>query len=438
MTDNSSPIYRPEPRHYDSESLGRYIQQLTLHDTEKLLSKDYFSDKPLTVQRKENGIILPGLKSSDPKVWFYGGVTTDAGEYISISSQIADGMIQRVEGAYDFNRDKLHRVDEEVIYMGCFFSRHWGHFLMDMTGRLWYAAKNTGLKVAYTVPTGQKLTLSGNYLEFVELAGVSSDRLIRIDTPTSFKAVFVPESSIIPARYFTKEHREMFDRIVANSGASFSREEKIYCSRGKFRKAVRSETGEKYIEQVFNDNGYNSVSMEQMTLRDQIKALNSSGEIAMLSGTLPHNVLFLRNGAEVTIINKFYGRNEHQLLANQLSGVSVTYVDAYVSPLPVEAGPGPFIIRITQDFRNYCRDKGLKISESAGKLPSEKLSISTKIWYYTKWITAYILNKRNIFYLGTFQWGKIFKRIRASFSETLGYRLHGEIKDFYASQQSGK
>ncbi|MBQ3457166.1 MAG: DUF563 domain-containing protein, partial [Synergistaceae bacterium] len=235
---------------------------------------------------------------------------------------------------------------------------------------------------------------------------------------------------------FTQEYKDMFDIVVANSGASLTGDNKIYCSRAHFRNAQLWEDGEKYIEQVFSENGYTSVYMEEMTLSEQIAALNSSREIAMMLGTLAHNLLFLRNeAAEVTIINKYCGGNGHQLLINQLSGASVTYVDAYVAPMPVGIGFGPYILRITEQFRNYCRDKGLKISDALEKSSSVKLKLGTKIWYYAKWIRNSILNNRNIFYLGTFQWGKALRRMR---EVTVGNKFYREIRKLYLSQQSGE
>ena len=383
----------------------------------------------MSVEKFEGGILLPSKRSS-LHAWWSGGVLTRTKEYVDISSQIAEGMSNRVLGAYSFHdRDVLHS-EEKVIYMNCFFSKHWGHFLLDMIGRLWYPAFiDRNCKIAYTCREKSGTKISGNYLELIELMGIDSKRLIMVDRITQFKEVIVPESSILPGKYYMKEYVQLFDEAFTRSGAKISSEDKIYCSRSSFPAAQKKENGGDFVEKVFIDNLYKPVYMEKMTVREQIQTLNSAGEIAMLNGTLAHNLLFVRNNAKVTVINKTYLLNVHQFMINQISRSSVCYVDAYVSPMSVDYGHGPFIIRRTKEFLKYCEDNGLKVSSDDEKKASEKISVLVKIWYYLKWVKNYVLfNRKNIY-------GIIKGRWRETFTSIVKKCINPQIREYYKAQQ---
>ena len=145
---------------------------------------------------------------------------------------------------------------------------------------------------------------------------------------------------------------------------------------------TNKEDGENYIEKIYNENGYSSVYLEKLNLKEQIILLNSSKEIAMISGTLPHNLLFVRSNPNVTIINKTYRPNIHQFLINSITNANVKFVDAYVAPLPVLYGRGPFLIRITQEFKQYSDDMHFN---STHLKVNTKLAIFDKLKYYLRW-----------------------------------------------------
>ncbi len=409
-----------------------YLQDLSREETIRRSTANYFSDKPLTCEFVENGIVLPPKKVNTSRAWFAGGVLDAGGKYIDISAQRAQDMACRVDGAYNFDPASVVVRDERVVYMNCIFARQWGHFLMDMIGRLWYAANHPDCMVVYSCRNAERDKLSGSYLELVELMGISESRLLAVDRVTQFREIVVPESAIFPGSYFTKEYRELCDRVVANSGAVPGTSGKIYCSRSRFSVAAKKEKGEQYIEKVFADNGFRSVYMEKLTVREQVRTLNSAGEIAMVSGSLPHNLLFVRNNPRVTIISKTHLVNRHQPLVNQVSDSEVCYVDAYTAPLPVEYGLGPFIMAMTKEFMNYCKDNGLRVDEGLAKKASPVVSLRTKIWYYFRWLRNNLLNKHTIIDIVRGRWGSVKSFFANNFGEN--YR---RVRDYYKAQQRG-
>lgn len=373
----------------------KYFEALNKKISVELLSKDFFSNKTLAVQEVIDGIVVPPVnfkfkssKKYNPEntIFGAGGVIEKNGKYVDISAQKAYGMRQRIAGVYDISDSLIASSNESVIYMN-YFIHQWGHYLLDVIGRLWYALREKKLKIVYTCYTDRQDEINGNYLELLNLLGIPKDRLLLINKPTAFKKIIVPESAIYPGKYYTNEYKQMFDLIVSNAGVNIkSDNKKIYCSRAKLGKANKREFGEKLVEKVFNANGYESVYMEQLSLIEQIKLFNSCSEIALVNGSLAHNLLFVKNNCNVYILNKTYRYNLHQYLINQFSNINATFVDVYVSPLPVLYGYGPFIIRITSEFIKFCSDHNINIDI---KTIDNSISFGTKIKYYFEWLYAY-------------------------------------------------
>lgn len=373
---------------------GKYQEDLTKQDFIELGQKEYLSDKELSVQNVVDGIILPPryFKSKilnklgmQDTLHGEGGVIDAHGQYVELSAQVAEGMRNRVYGAYHFDKKKLVKRPEKVIYIN-YFIKQWGHYLLDVIGRLWYPllhAKDT--KLVYTCYTGKIEEITGNYLEFLELIGISKDRLILINKPTQFEEVVVPESSILPGAYYTKEYRYIFESVI--KGVEFtpkkSDNKKIYCSRAKLAVAKGKEFGEDRIEDIFINNGFKPVFMEKMSLTEQIRVLNTSSTIVMTSGSLAHNLLFMKDKKDVIILNKTYRVNLHQFLINEMTEARVRFVDIYISPLPILYGYGPFLVDITHPFKEFLKDNG--ITTPLNRVLTKKDYFK----YYLRWISSY-------------------------------------------------
>lgn len=368
-----------------------YLEDLSKKDVVDLSQKHFLNSKELRVEEVAQGIILPPQKlmtemlnklGSNGPIFGKGGVTDSIGNYKKISAQDAYGMRARVKGAYSIKNREIPFIDEEVIYMN-FYIHQWGHFLLDVVGRLWYALANTNLKIVYTCYEGENDKISGNYLEFLKLLGIDEGRLILINQVTKFSKVIIPESSIFPGAYYTQEYKNIFNLVVENSGCHFNGNHRIYCSRSKLQNAKWKEFGEDNIESIFTSNGFEPVYMEQHSLSEQINILNSSKEIVLTSGSLAHNLLFLKKKVKVTILNKTYRVNLHQFLINDMSDGMITFVDMYVSPMPILYGLGPFMVTTTKPLKNFLKDNELKLY---GDLNLSKLDYFR---YYLKWLKLY-------------------------------------------------
>ena len=169
------------------------------------------------------------------------------------------------------------------------------------------------------------------------------------------------------------------------------------------KKAKEKEIGEKEIEKFFNNNGYYSISPEQLSLTEQIQFFRDSKEIVCISGTLPHNIMFADKGKNIIIINKTYKLNKHQEIINQAKNANVTYLDLHISLFPVAYGKGPFIMTINKNLQRFAQDRtyDLKI-----KITQRFKNIYKKIWYLVQYLKIY---KFKIYDDGKTNWKELFK-----------------------------
>lgn len=385
----------------------KYIDDFMKKEYKEILQKNYFLNKELNIDEIEDGIILPVLNSKQYNTSKgAGGVIDKKFNYIESSAQLAYNMKNRVYGKYNINYEKVKYNNETVIY-GNFFYKHWGHFIIDIVSRLWYLLENNSedkIKVIFTTMINDETTkIDGNYKEFLNLFGISDDRIILINKPTRFKKIIIPECSIYPGKYYTKEYVKIFEKVSNSVKRNYSVPEKIYLSRSKFKKAKEKEIGEKEIEKFFNNNGYYSISPEKMPLTEQIQFFRDSKEIVCISGTLPHNIMFADKGKKIIIINKTYKLNKHQEIINQAKKANVTYLDLHISLFPVAYGKGPFIMTINKNLKKFAQDRNydLKI-----KIIQIFKNIYKKIWYLIQYSKTY---KFKIYNDGKTNWKKLFE-----------------------------
>lgn len=381
-----------------------YIDRLMKTKYENIDKINYFTDKKLGVEEIKNGIILPVLKTNKYNTSKgAGGVIDEKMNYVESSAQLAYNMQNRVYGKYHIDSEKIDYIDETVIY-GNFFYKHWGHFIIDIVSRLWYLLEsnsNKKYRIVFTTTLNDNTKIDGNYMEFFNLFGLSNLDILIINKPTKFKKIIIPEPSIYPGKYYTSEYVKIFEKVINNVNIDFSIPPKVYLSRRKFENAIDKEIGENDIEKFFNENGYISIFPESLKLCKQIQYYRDSKEIACISGTLAHNIMFTSRHKKVTIINKTYKINKHQQLINQAKEADVTYVDSHISLLPIAYGKGPFILTKNINLKRYANDKKYYIKMKW----NEKINnFYKKIWYIKKYKEIY---KSNIYDDKEIKWIKL-------------------------------
>jgi hypothetical protein len=201
----------------------------------------------------------------------------------------------------------------------------------------------------------------------LELLGVDAVDILRIDRPTRFRRVVIPELSYIEGRFYTKEYKGMFDKIVSSYVRSerLSKLKHVYLSRAEFSKGFFSkDVGQDIIDRLFAMNEWTIVFPERLTLDEQITIWNNSNKIACINGTIPLNVAFSRTTTELIVLNKSARLHANLLRYQKIFDRNVVYVDVYNSALTDfgrSSGAGPFCCTISPSLISMCRDYGLAV-----------------------------------------------------------------------------
>lgn len=321
----------------------------------------YCLDRAMEIQTIPGGIVLPQKQVDDGPRWGLGGVCTEHNAFVDLSYY--DGGWATHGGFYPWQEETY--MDCDAVYFGMFF-QHWGHFLIDLMGRLWYFVQHQAPD-AKLVFLGEEYP-KGNFLEIFSLLGISEDRLVHVTRPTRFRNVIVPEFSCKSCVWYSREYRSIFDAMIARvEEEGYAPEylrglKKVYFSRLAFGKAKATEFGEEYIAQWLECNGFTSVSPEKLSVRDQIYIWNHAEEIACLDGSIPMSVAFSCNpDLKLTIMHKTSLEHLNVELYLLMRPCNVTMLDLWYEPFkgyPKSIGAGPFLLHLGEDAVNYSRQRG--------------------------------------------------------------------------------
>ncbi|MBQ9117774.1 MAG: glycosyltransferase family 61 protein [Clostridia bacterium] len=320
----------------------------------------YRKEDAMRVENVPNGIVLPQRACEEEKpMWGLGGVCDGNNKFVELSYY--DGNWATHGGVYTWEEEDY--CEDTAIYLGVFF-KHWGHFLIDLVGRAWYLARHDSSK-AKIVYLGDE-EIPGNFLEFFELLGIRKDQLLRIQKPTRFKDVIVPEYSASSCVWYTEEYLSIFSAIAEKVKAEeldFAVPEKVYFTRLGFGKAKQSEVGEEYLAAWLSANGYTLVSPEKLSLRQQVHIWNQAKSIACLDGTIPLNVNFSNNkDLQLLVMHKTSLEHQNLEMSLLMRPCNVTLLDAYWEPFdgyPKSIGAGPFLLCVSDDVVEYSKQADL-------------------------------------------------------------------------------
>lgn len=339
----------------------------------------------------EKGVLLPAL-ADRKKPWGIGGVLDQNGGFVD-ESRLDDSF----GGFYAINEEPVF-LDEEVIYLGI-MPKHWGHFIIDVLSKLWCVYDYPQLRIAYCGLSWDN-GVTGNYSELLQLAGIEKERLLFIDKAYKVRNVIIPSRTLGFRENYHNLYKRAIDTIISNvlslaEQKKIVRKEKIYFTRTKLSQAKLTEVGEKRIEKVFRDNGYTVISPEKLTVVEQIFYYHTAQNIACVSGTIPHNIVFAKDGCNIAIFNRTCVINPPQIRINQLKKANCVYIDAFnrwTITHPRTYGGidhSPVWLEINENVEHYFKDIGFEILDSKFKRMAQKCIIDN-LWF------AVLLLRHNI------------------------------------------
>ncbi len=327
----------------------------------RLNSVDYHTDQLPEITRLKDAVILPARESPD-HAWGSGGALDSDGRLAEAS------RLGTIFGeCYPYSRTELTRQSESVYYIPV-IPKHWGHFLIDILCRFWFVldGKDLGYRVAYCSNDFED-GLTGNYLEALELLGIEKDRLIFITGPTQFTEVLIPGRSFGDGAPFCDHYLRLMNKIkeqVLGTDTSLLplRKDRIYFTRTQFRRSRYTEVGEKRIEKLFEKNGFTVLAPEQLTVREQVFYFSTCREIASLSGTIAHQIVFSEPGNQYYNLNRCCLVNYAQLAVNQMSSAEVSYIDVYAEETQKKPQYWPIWVEANRNLSKFFRDRSFQFS----------------------------------------------------------------------------
>lgn len=326
----------------------------------------------------ENGYILP-TKTAEGFSWGIGGVEDSNKKFVQASSVGTGG--HTFGGGYSFEDSNIDVLDENVIYIGI-IPKHWGHFLIDTVSRFWpfLLEKYRKYRVAFCGWGWQDGKISGNFLKAFELMGISEDQLIFVKYPIKVSKIIIPEATMEFGATWNKTYKDTVDQIAERALKDMSclklkKYKKIYFTRTQLLKSKLNEVGEKEIEELFSSAGFHVLAPEKLSLVEQIFYIRNCEVMASLSGTIPHNSVFAKNGTKIIILNRTPVINPPQIRINQLAHTEWLYIDVYTRKMelnPADYGDGPIQIEINNLLLQYFKDNDLPIDPNVER----KLTLS--------------------------------------------------------------
>jgi capsular polysaccharide biosynthesis protein len=302
------------------------------------------------------------------------GQIEDIDSILTDSRMIIDDLdlVARVDDSAD--------VEDTTIIYGGYMHYHWGHFLINTLSRLWPIVADSELKfskIVFFSADGESHPIKYNLLRVFHLLGIA-EKVEVLTSPAAFSKVIVPDLSFGIESCYSREFAAIFRRISALAAPHAESEcTKIFLTRSSLARAKSREINVAMLDTFMEDNGFKVIAPEKYTIDELIGILSNATEIATISGTTAHNLLFANPNAKITIFERHTLDNIIQPAINLCVGYNTTYVDSSVSPMIISQGGGPFLYYATPQLCEYAADRQYS-------LPHNKMSKAKLIKRYLR------------------------------------------------------
>lgn len=291
-------------------------------------AKSRLSRRELAVMEVPSGILLPPENWNPQTGEFQGGVCDRDGNFVAglYRNKPPKGGFYGVSSAYAVSEDDLIYVDKEVIFGGILIG-HFGHFILECLGRLWYVLTQDAQDKPIVFLT--ELETCGWFGNFFDLLSIPRRRIILVERPTRFKSVTVPEEAVHSWHDYTLEYLLPYRFMVQQARILMGNKslgKKIFLTRNKLKDSQTKCVNEEYFCRFFAQQGYTMVELETLPLAEQVSIISSAEEIAAVMGSLTHWALFCRPGTKFTMLT----RTSNDILASQCLINEASQVDWYI------------------------------------------------------------------------------------------------------------
>ena len=269
-----------------------------------------------------------------------------------------------------YEPENINYSNETVIYLGMFYVI-WGHLITDNMKRLWFLKSDIyrnyfkNCKLIY-VPQDdfdfEKSIYHFHFAKLLDILGINYKEIQPIKEATRYKNIILPDESFYytpeKGRYFTNEYVEMMDCVRHHLLKCYGSLnhctlpfKKVYFFHG-----MRGQIGEDRLAAFFSSKGYAIINPYKFSLEEELTILINCESFASAIGSASHNLIFLRDNAEVILIPRGAYLTDYQEALNQIHNLRITYIDSTMS-LFSKGGEGPYYYMISNKLQEYFGDK---------------------------------------------------------------------------------
>lgn len=335
----------------------------------------------LVVEVVKNGIIYP--KDKD-EVWakyknqFGKGYVLDENKrWVNISGD-RDQTIGGRGDVQEIASDTVVKKHKKAVYLGGCHNQ-WGHFLIEGLSRVWAILESDKYKDYELCYILSKATSFPSYMkEIFTLSGIDYTRINLIETPTMYDEVVVPQISSKLDTFWTDEYVATINKIKSN--VTSVQGGKYYLSRTAFSDNI---IGETVLEDIFRKNGYEIISPEQLSATEQIAIFSGADEIASISGSAAHSMVFMKDTANGIVLERMSFPNRTQAVIDDMLKAEISVIKANHSFLIFNVGMGPFLMALTPWLKQFFDEHHFVYDKNDEKAHYKFIYSYAKLWVNT-------------------------------------------------------
>lgn len=249
---------------------------------------DFDLNSELSVERVQHAVVMPAMPQNDIKlrpVNHYAGVFTRTG--ICVETSLLRRHYGYMVAPAQF-AEPTRTYSGDYIFGGYNYP-HFGHFLLESCTRLWFAEQHPQMPIVWCVDR----ELEGFREEILhDILGLKNPHIF-VSESSCFSALYVPEPGYVIQRYCS----DTFGRFMGKFETPVDPDAKIWISRSKLADDLSIVEGERELEERLEESGWDIFHPQEHTVRDQLKVIAGSAEIAGFSGSGFHSLLLLKSYA---------------------------------------------------------------------------------------------------------------------------------------------
>jgi hypothetical protein len=227
--------------------------------------------------------------------------------------------------------DNLPKLSQKFIYGGHLF-RHYGHFITECVGRLWYLGKNQNDYVLYS--ESPRESIKEDFVDrFMRIMNFDKHRFFYLQEPVFLEEVVIPYSAFILDREAFSVHRVLLEslaRVVLQEDSTKS-DQPLYLSRTNLNRknALRLIENEINLETLLKENGFIVAHPQELTLEEQIRLINKHKVIVGVWGSSLHNIMFSLNPqVKLICLGDKYNISPNFFLVDGIKKIKSIYIGA--------------------------------------------------------------------------------------------------------------